>query len=230
MEKELTKLIKNKIDELSDEIKEKSKMTKRYAKVYSFLKPKGKEFKLSNVLNFEKDLSLTGELSCMIEESDLIAIESLQEKMDEYDECSRKFEEKLKELGLSTKVIYSDEFIEALYKKSLTDFKFKKIYKELMEMKERDAVLAKQNEEIVTYICNSGIRIYEDALNTKERLKYRKRGLEYALESIRKSEPFSSWSVTSLESLTSSLNYYEQRKFIRLLLKYNERIAPKNVC
>lgn len=221
MEKEIIKLINKEIDNLDEEIKEISKEIKEYTDVYKILKPKGKKFKEENILKFAQELDLVDKLSVMVKKSDLIAIESLNEKMLEYKKIDMEFNDKLKKLGLSKQFIYSDEFIGFVHSKSLN------VYNELLKMREREAILFKQNEELVLFTCNVAINIYENNLKCKEQLKHQKKGLTYALESIKEHKSFSSWSLRALEEFSENLTYFNQRKLIVFLNKYNEKLQKE---
>lgn len=206
MQEKVINLIKEEIENLNVKIKEKSKTLKEYESVYTALKPNKKAFKKENVFNIIDDEKLITKITNLVSKSDLIAIESMLENKKEFDEFDRETTLALKRYGLTKQLIYSDQFINYVKAKTPSNPKLEKVYNELLEMKRREIELFKQNEEIVMFICNTAINMYEKMIDEKESLKHQKKGLNYALDSIRKEEMLLPWSVNSLEEFLDALS------------------------
>lgn len=227
MQEKVINLIKEEIENLNDKTREKSKMLKEYEGVYSALKPNKKVFKKENIFNIINDEKLIISITNLVSNSDLIAIESMLEKKKEFDEFDRETNLALKRYGLTKQLIYSDQFINYVKAKLSSNPKLEKVYNELLEMKKREEILFKQNEEIVMFICNTAISIYEKMIDEKEALKHQKKGLNYALDSIRKEQAFIPWSANSLEEFLNTLDDENQNTVICFLQDYNKKINEK---
>lgn len=227
MQEKVINLIKEEIENLNVKIKEKSKALKEYESVYTALKPNKKAFKKENVFNIIDDEKLIIKITNLVSKSDLIAIESMLEKKKEFDEFDRETTLALKRYGLTKQLIYSDQFINYVKAKTPSNPKLEKVYNELLEMKRREIELFKQNEEIVMFICNTAINMYEKMIDEKESLKHQKKGLNYALDSIRKEEMLLPWSVNSLEEFLDALSDENQDIVVCFLQSYNQKIKDK---
>lgn len=228
MQEKVINLIKEEIENLNVKIKEKSKTLKEYEDVYTALKPNKKVFKKENVFNIINDEKLITKITNLVSKSDLIAIELMLEKKKEFDEFDKETTLALKRYGLTKQLIYSDQFINYVKVKTSSNPKLEKVYNELLEMKKREVELFKQNEEIVMFICNTAINLYEKMIDEKESLKHQKKGLNYALDSIRKGEILLPWSINSLEEFLNTLDDDNQNVIVCFLQSYNKEINDKN--
>lgn len=229
MEEEVIKIIYEEIDRLDKIIKEDSKLISNNRDVYNILKPKGKDFQTINVIKLSNDRELLNKMVDLVSSSNLVAVEEMIKKKLEFDDYDKEVNEKLISVGLTKDFIYSDAFINYVYIKSKQNKKLLKVYNELLEMKKREKELFRQNEEIVSYICNVAINVYEDTINEKERLKKDKKGLKYAIESIKKEEKLTIWSLSSLEKLYNYLDDASKKKLVIFIQRYNEKIEKEKI-
>ena len=204
--KEIIEIINEEIERLDKLIKEDSKLINTNRDVYSILKPKGKDFQTINVIKLSGNKELLNKLVNLVGSSNLVAVEEMIKKKIEFDNYDKEVNEKLRKVGLTKEFIYSETFINFVRVKANQNKSLLKVYNELLEMREREKELFRQNEEIVSYICNVAINVYEDTIKEKELLKNNKKGLEYAVESIKKGEKLTVWSLSSLENLYNYLD------------------------
>lgn len=229
MEKEIVEIIKEEIDRLDKLIKEDSKLINNNHALYSALKPNGKDFQTINVIKLSDDKKLLNKLVDLVSSSNLVAVEEMIKKKIEFDNYDREVDDKLRKAGLTKEFIYSDAFINFVRLKANQNKRLLKVYNELLEMRQREKELFKQNEEIVAYICNVAINVYEDTINEKECLKKDKKGLEYAVESIRKGEKLTIRSLSSLENLYNYLDDDSKKKLVTFIQRYNEKIEKEKI-
>lgn len=227
--KEILKIIYEEIERLDKLIKEDSKLINNNRDVYSALKPNKKEFQTINVIKLSDDKELLNKLVNLVNSSNLVAVEEMLKKKIEFDHYDKEVNEKLKNVGLTKEFIYSEAFINFVRVKANQNKRLLKVYNELLEMREREKELFRQNEEIVSYICNVAINVYEDTINEKERLKKDKKGLEYAVESIKKGEKLTVWSLSSLENLYNYLDDDSKKKLVTFIHRYNEKIEKEKI-
>ena len=229
MEEEVIKIIYEEIDRLDKIIKEDSKLISNNRDVYNILKPKGKDFQTINVIKLSNDRELLNKMVDLVSSSNLVAVEEMIKKKLEFDNYDKEVNEKLISVGLTKDFIYSDAFINYVYIKSKQNKKLLKVYNELLEMQKREKELFRQNEEIVSYICNVAINVYEDTINEKERLKKDKKGLKYAIDSIKKGEKLIVWSLSSLEKLYNYLDDASKKKLVIFIQRHNEKIEKERI-
>lgn len=227
MEKEIIEIIKEEIDRLDKIIKEDSKLINNNRDVYNILKPKGKDFRTINVIKLSDNKELLNKLVNLVGSSNLVAVEDMIKKKIEFDNYDKEVNEKLISAGLTKDFIYSDAFINYVCIKSKQNKRLLKVYNELLEMRQREIELFKQNEEIVMFICNTFINMYEDVINEKEKLKYDKKSLLYTIENINKKEKLSIRSLSSLEELYNVLDLEKQKKLVAFIQNYNKKIEKE---
>ena len=227
LEKEIIEIINEEIKKLDEKIKEDSKIIKSNLKIYNELKPNGNKFKLENVVKLSNNINLLNKLVDFVSKSNLIVVEEMIKKKIEFDNYDKEVNEKLKKSGLTKDLIYSDAFINYVGVKSKQNKSLLKVYNELLEMREREKELFRQNEEIVLFICNTFINMYEDVINEKEKLKYNKKSLLYTIESINKKEKLSVRSLSSLEKLYNVLGLEKQKKLVAFIQNYNKKIEKE---
>lgn len=227
MEKEIIEIIKEEIDRLDKIIKEDSKLISNNRDVYNILKPKGKDFRTINVIKLSDNKELLNKLVNLVGSSNLVAVEDMIKKKIEFDNYDKEVNEKLISAGLTKDFIYSDAFINYVCIKSKQNKRLLKVYNELLEMRQREIELFKQNEEIVMFICNTFINMYEDVINEKEKLKYDKKSLLYTIENINKKEKLSIRNLSSLEELYNVLDLEKQKKLVAFIQNYNKKIEKE---
>lgn len=227
MEKEIIEIIKGEIDRLDKLIKEDSKLINNNRDLYSALKPKGKDFQTINVIKLSDNKELLNKLVNLVSSSNLVAVEDMIKKKIEFDNYDKEVNEKLISAGITKDLIYSDAFINYVNIKSKQNKRLLKVYNELLEMRKREIELFRQNEEIVMFICNTFINMYEDVVNEKEKLKYDKKSLLYTIESINKKEKLSIRSLSSLEELYNVLDLEKQKKLVSFIQNYNKKIEKE---
>ena len=227
MEKEIIEIIKEEIDRLDKLIKEDSKLINNNRDVYNILKPKGKDFQTINVIKLSDNKELLNKLVNLVSSSNLVAVEDMIKKKIEFDNYDKEVNEKLISAGLTKNFIYSDAFINYVSIKSKQNKRLLKVYNELLEMRQREIELFRQNEEIVMFICNTFINMYEDVINEKEKLKYDKKSLLYTIENINKKEKLSIRSLSSLEELYNVLDLEKQKKLVAFIQNYNKKIEKE---
>lgn len=227
MEKEIIEIIKEEIDRLDKLIKEDSKLINNNRDVYNILKPKGKDFQTIKVIKLSDNKELLNKLVNLVSSSNLVAVEDMIKKKIEFDNYDKEVNEKLISAGITKELIYSDAFINYVNIKSKQNKRLLRVYNELLEMRKREIELFRQNEEIVMFICNTFINMYEDVINEKEKLKYDKKSLLYTIESINKKEKLSIRSLSSLEELYNVLDLEKQKKLVAFIQNYNKKIEKE---
>lgn len=145
MEKEIIEIIKEEIDRLDKLIKEDSKLINNNRDVYNILKPKGKDFQTINVIKLSNDRELLNKMVDLVSSSNLVAVEEMIKKKLEFDNYDKEVNEKLISAGITKDLIYSDAFINYVNIKSKQNKRLLRVYNELLEMRQREIELFKQN-------------------------------------------------------------------------------------
>lgn len=211
MHEELINLIKKNINIYDEKIKEINKKLLDYKPVYDVLKPKGKKFKKENIINLSFDAKLLDKLTNIVSKTNLIAVEKMIEYKIMFESHDKEVNEKLREHGLSKNIIFSDDFLNTIKIRSQNNLKLKTVYKKLIEMKKRDEKLFLINEKIVMYVVDVMIDLYESTLNEKEKLKEKKKLLEYTLKNINSNMPLIPRNLSVITSLINDNENNEER-------------------
>ena len=215
---EVFKIIDEYKEKLENLISDANKEIRTYKDVYFALKPKGKAFKEENAINFTIKSELSEKLISMVVKCDGDEILKMIYNKKELDSYNRETTNALKRYGLSKEIIYSDKFINNTKGR---------VHDELLEMRRRDEKLHKRNTELVMYICDVAINMFEDLEKKKEYYKSILKGLSYAKENIKKEEPFNNMASNSLDYVLNDLEENKKIELVSFIQKYNKCLEEK---
>lgn len=218
----LRELLKNEINEYEKNIALISGRIREIKDLYDIIKPKGKRIAIENsVLLTEK--KLFDKLINTIKKNNYIVIERMIQNKIEYHRYLKETTEQLGNLGLSREKIYSDAFISNA-KRILP----KDEYDAFLSIKEMDEKLKQLDNDIVWYIYDMIIEMYEKLTEEKENKKDKKKKLEYAYKAIKRNEKLLPREIATITNLIND-NSDEEKDANILLLELNEYIAKTNI-
>lgn len=207
MNDDLVSLMKDEILKYDELIRKLNKKIQKYQKVYNVLKPNGVSLRRENVLKLMSNINLLDEIIEIIKDVNLVAMEKMIRSKIMFDEHDKEIKKSLSDVGLSKEIIFSDDFLNSLSRNP----RLKKVHDKLIEMKKRDEELFRLNEQIVFYVFESMISLYEETKEEKERLKESKKNIEYALSKYRCKERLNPKDVSVIVTLIATISDYKKR-------------------
>ena len=174
MNNELIKVCMRKISEYDELIRNVNKKINRLRPIYDKLCPKGRKFDSNDdarILKICGDDELIDKMYDILKDDCPFLLEVMVENQKKYDEYSEYTDKELLKRGLTKEILYSQEVLERLRINANNDPLQKQIYDKIIMMKENDKKLFELSRDIVLYVINYIIDLYNNYLSEKEELK-----------------------------------------------------------